>query len=139
MDRYDLEASDSDMSENGKGSSPGNLSSTQESKRTPSQRHAFLFRHNLNPVEVEPDLRQFHPLPSQIPFLLDIFSENINSIARIIHLPTIMKLIRTWRSGEISSLAPAHEALLFSMYYAAVTSMEDNDVSLLWSHSSYLL
>jgi hypothetical protein len=40
---------------------------------TPSERHAFLFRHNLSPSA--PDLREFHPLPSPIPFLLDIFSE----------------------------------------------------------------
>lgn len=94
--------------------------------RTPSERHAFLFRHNLSPST--PDLRDFHPLPSQIPFLLDVFSENVNVLARIVHIPTVTKMVRDGKTR----LTPANEALMFSIYYAAVISMEEDDVSLLW-------
>ena len=102
--------------------------STQELGRTPSERHAFLFRHNLNPLPT--DVREFHPLPSQIPFLLDVFSENVNFILQIIHLPTVTKMVRDLRGGYTTRLTPANEALMFSIYYAAITSMEEDDVSL---------
>jgi hypothetical protein len=43
-------------------------------------------------------------------------------------MPTIRKMIRETRSSG-SSLSPANEALMFSIYYAAVTSMEEDDVA----------
>lgn len=42
-------------------------------------------------------------------------------------MPTIRKMIREARSSG-TSLSPANEALMFSIYYAAVTSMEEDDV-----------
>ena len=106
---------------------PGKIPSTQELERTPSDRHAFLFRHNLNPVVH--DLREFHPLPSQIPFLLDVFSENVNLFIQIVHIPTVTKMVRDLRGNGMTRCTPANEALMFSIYYAAITSMEEDDVS----------
>ena len=48
-------------------------------------------------------------------------------MAQIVHMPTVTKMARNLR-GDMSSLTPANEALLFAIYYAAVTSMEDDDV-----------
>ena len=105
--------------------------SSQELERTPLDRHGFLFRHNLSLST--PDLHEFHPLPSQIPFLLDVFSENINFVCQIVHLPTVTKMVRGLRGSNMARLTPSNEALMFSIYYAAVTSMEDDDVSTAWS------
>ncbi|KYK58478.1 hypothetical protein DCS_05494 [Drechmeria coniospora] len=101
--------------------------STRERDRTPSDRHAFVFGHNL--TSPPPDSSQFHPLPSQIPFLLQVFSENVNSCARVVHVPTVHRMIRDLRSGDLTSLTPAEDSLLFAMYYAAVASMEEDDVA----------
>ena len=103
------------------------MPSTQELERTPSERNAFLFRHNLSPLA--PDLRDFHPLPSQIPFLLDVFSENVNVFIQIVHMPTITKMVRDLRGNGMTRCTPSNEALMFSIYYAAITSMEEDDVS----------
>ncbi|RSL68053.1 hypothetical protein CEP54_002946 [Fusarium duplospermum] len=111
------ESSDDDL--------PSTAPSTRELERSPSERHAFLFRHNLTGAAL--DVADLRPLPSQIPFLLDIFSENVNIVARIVHMPTIRKMTRETRSSG-TSLSPANEALMFSIYYAAVTSMEEEDV-----------
>ena len=128
---------DSDTSEDEDEASPGKSpSATQEVQRTPSERHAFLFGHNLSPSA--PDLREFHPLPSQIPFLLDVFSENVNSVIRIVHIPTVTKMIRELRGSDMTSLTPANEALMFSIYYAAITSMDEDDVSWHWNWNLYL-
>ncbi|KAI3321590.1 hypothetical protein HD806DRAFT_524048 [Xylariaceae sp. AK1471] len=113
---------DSSEDEGLSGTSP----STRELERTPAERHAFLFRHNLN--SSGPDLRELHPLPSQIPFLLDVFSENVNYIVQIVHMPTIKKMVRRPRGNDIIQLTPANEALMFSIYYAAITSMDEDDV-----------
>jgi hypothetical protein len=128
MDARDMAGDESDSSEDEE--SPGKSPSTQELERTPSDRHAFLFRHNLSPSAH--DLREFHPLPSQIPFLLDVFSENVNFIMQVVHMPTVTKMVRDLRSSDMTRLTPANEALMFSIYYAAITSMEEDDVSSSW-------
>ena len=123
----DLAGHDSDSSEDE--ASPGQSTSTNDFERTPSERQAFLFRNNLSPSTPDPDLRKFHPLPSQIPFLLDLFSENVNTAIQIVHVPTIAKMVRSLRGSDITRLTPANEALMFSIYYAAITSMEEDEVS----------
>lgn len=122
----DLGGHDDDSSEDE--SPPGSTPSTQELDRTPSERHAFLFGHNLGISA--PNSREFHPLPSQVPFLLECYSSNVNFFVQIVHMPTVTKMVRAIRGGDLSSLTPSNEALLFAIYYAAVTSMEDDDVSL---------
>ena len=96
-------------------------------ERTPSERHAFLFRHNLSTSS--PYLRDLHPLPSQIPFLLEIFLENVNVLLRIVHMPTITQTVRDLRDGSMARLTSSNEALMFSIYYAAIASMEEDEVS----------
>ncbi|CAG8254376.1 unnamed protein product [Penicillium salamii] len=104
---------------------PDETSSTWGSEQTHAARHGFLFGHNLN--SSSPDLDNLHPLPSQIPFLLDLFSDNVNMILQVVHLPTVRKMVRDWRDRDMKGLTPAQEALMFSIYYAAITSMEDED------------
>ena len=124
MDTCDLAGDEFDSSE--EEASPGQSPPTQELERTPSDRHAFLFRHNLSPSAH--DLREFHPLPSQIPFLLEVYSENVNFIIQAVHIPTVTKMVRGLRGNDLTHFTPANEALMFSIYYAAITSMEEDDV-----------
>ncbi|KAF4980440.1 hypothetical protein FZEAL_3556 [Fusarium zealandicum] len=104
---------------------PSIVPSTRELERPPSERHAFLFRQNLTTPTA--DIRDLRPLPSQVPFLLDIFSDSVNAFGHVLHMPSIRDMVRPCR-GSPASLSPANEALMFSIYYAAVTSMEDEDV-----------
>ena len=125
MDTRGLADDESDSSEDD--ASSGKTPSTQELERTPSERHGFLFRHNLS--SSAPNLSEFHPLPSQIPFLLDVFSENVNLFIQIVHIPTVSKMVRDSRGSGMTRFTPGIEALMFSIYYAAITSMEEEDVS----------
>ncbi|KAG8672662.1 hypothetical protein FPOAC1_005938 [Fusarium poae] len=104
---------------------PSSTPPTQELHREPMERHAFLFQHDLSLSP--PENQDFNPLPSQIPFLLDIFEENINIIIYIVHMPTIRKMVRSSR-GSTPRIDIKNQALLFSIYYAAITSMEDDEV-----------
>lgn len=38
-------------------------------------------------------------------------------------------MVRDSRGSQLANLSPANEALMFSIYYAAITSMEEDDVS----------
>lgn len=125
MDNGGLAADEPEVSKHDP--TPGNTPSTQEIRSTASERYAFLFRHNLNPLAL--DSRSFHPLPSQIPFILDVFAENVNLFYHIVHVPTVAKMVRDLRGSGMSNLTPSHEALMFSIYYAAIMSMEEDDVS----------
>ncbi|KAN0110180.1 Fungal specific transcription factor domain containing protein [Hyaloscypha variabilis] len=122
----ELDGFGSDTSEEEDDLSSGKSPATQELQRLPSERHGFLFGHNLNPSA--PNIREFHPLPSQIPFLLDIFFENVNAVSRIVHGPTLTKIARDLRTSDFKSLTPANEALMFSVYYSAINSMDEDDV-----------
>ena len=135
MDSYGLGADESDTSEDEVSSAKSQ--SSQELGRTPLERHTFLFRHSLS--DSASDLREFHPLPSQVPFFLDVYSENVNSIIRILHIPTVAKMARNLRGSDATKMTPANEALMFSIYYASVTSMEEDDVSLQWTRNVYLV
>ena len=123
-----MDDSESSGDENSPGKTP---SSTQELERPPLERHAFLFRSNLG--HATPDLQELHPLPSQVPYLLDVFSENVNIVIQIVHIPTITKMVRDLRVSDRTRVTPGNEALLFSMYYAAVASMEEDEVRSLFA------
>lgn len=132
VDTRSMAEDDSDSSEGE--ASYGNSPSTQTTEQTPSERHAFLFGHNLN--HSIHDLQDYHPLPSQIPFLIDTFSENVNWLCQVVHIPTIRKMVRDLRGRDMKHLSPANEALLFSIYFATIASMEDDDVSATWAIES---
>ncbi|KAI1333599.1 fungal-specific transcription factor domain-containing protein [Xylariaceae sp. FL0016] len=85
--------------------------------------HGFIMGYSSSEV----DLRKLHPLPSQIPFIWQIYTENVDPLVKILHVPTMNKVIREVRTN-LDSITPGQEALVFSIYYAAVTSMEEDEV-----------
>lgn len=85
--------------------------------------HAFVLGYRSSDV----DLRKLHPLPSQIPFIWQVYVENVDPLVKILHVPSMNPIIRKIRS-DMDNMAPGLEALMFSIYYAAITSLEDNEV-----------
>ncbi|OAL38211.1 hypothetical protein AYO20_02663 [Fonsecaea nubica] len=124
MDARGSEAYDSDSSWDD--ASPEGALSAQETERTPSERHAFLFRHNLAPPT--PNLHELRPLPSQMLFILDTFSRNVNVFMQIVHIPILTKTISGPGGIRLTHLTPSLDALIFSISYATVASMEEDDV-----------
>lgn len=67
-------------------------------------------------------LHEYRPSPTISHLLLNVFEENIAPIIMIIHKPALRSLIQTsWTNNE--ELDKSSEALLFSVYFAAVSSM----------------
>ncbi|KAK2596220.1 hypothetical protein QQS21_006368 [Conoideocrella luteorostrata] len=126
IDTEALAGDDFDSSEDEDLLSKGTPSSTQELGRDPVERNGFMFPHNLPRHQV--DLATFHPLPSQLPYILNIFHERINSMSQVVHMPTLNNMIRDLPTGDFSALSLNNQALLFAMYYASIASMEEQDV-----------
>ncbi|KAK4166325.1 fungal-specific transcription factor domain-containing protein [Cladorrhinum sp. PSN259] len=87
--------------------------------------HSFILGYRSSDV----DLRPLHPLPSQIPFMWQVFQENVDPILKVLHVPTMSKLIRELRNN-FDSLTPSTEALMFAIYYASITSLDEDQVKL---------
>lgn len=56
-----------------------------------------------------------------------VYQENVDPIVKILHIPTTTKLINQTRKN-LDSLTPENEALMFAIYFAAITSMDEEDV-----------
>ena len=82
----------------------------------------FLFGQSL----IMKDLHNLHPSQTQSFLLLLIFEERFDPLVRIIHRPTVRKLVIKASSG-IENLSKAEEALLFSIYYGAVCSLNPEE------------
>ncbi|RYP82896.1 hypothetical protein DL769_001505 [Monosporascus sp. CRB-8-3] len=87
--------------------------------------HGFVLGYKSSDV----DLSKLHPLPSQIPFIWQVYVENVDPLVKVLHVPTMNQIIRDCRNS-MNNLSPGLEALMFSIYLASITSMEEDEVKL---------
>ena len=70
------------------------------------------------------DLRLLHPTPAQISQLCALFIENVDPMFKVLHIPSLRKIVSDAISNvEMIPSGTYVEALLFAMYYAAVTTL----------------
>ena len=120
--------------------SPGDVSDSSEDETWPkdgskgrdSNTHQYGYLFQLPSTPSDSNLRDFRPLPSQIPFLLEMFSENVYPLLCVVHMPSIKKMVHDMRSTGAKAFSAPKEALLYSIYYAAIVSMEEDEVSFMW-------
>ena len=80
----------------------------------------FIFGSKTNAT----DLRSMHPPPAGIEFLCATYFQNADPIMKILHRPTIQVAIFAAADNLTAGPPePALEALMFSMYFVAVTSL----------------
>ncbi|KAI8687120.1 Zn(2)-C6 fungal-type domain-containing protein [Fusarium sp. Ph1] len=72
-------------------------------------------------------ITQLHPSTIHIFQLWQIYIENINPLLKITHIPTVQAQIIE-ASSDIANAPSNIEALMFSIYLMAITSLEDADV-----------
>ncbi|KAK5445354.1 hypothetical protein LTS15_010135 [Exophiala xenobiotica] len=82
----------------------------------------FIFAFSSESV----DLHQLHPIEGRIFTMWQVFLENVDPLVKLIHVPTIQRQI-LHASQNLANIPPAFESLMFSMYYAAVTSVQCAD------------
>jgi hypothetical protein len=70
------------------------------------------------------NLTTLHPQPMDIVRLWQMFLDNVNPLVNVIHAPTIQhQILET--STNLESVSKGMEALLFSIYLLAITSIDD--------------
>jgi len=97
--------------------SPDGSSSSQSANH-----QGFIFSFNSTMV----NLRVLHPSPTQIFTMWEAYKENVEPLVKILHLPTMCKIIANASSG-LDNLGKGTEALLFAMYLAVITSLNPNE------------
>ena len=100
--------------------------STAEADRSSLDRYAWLLKHNSSFARHENST--LFPLASQIPYLLEIYSERVQSIIALPYMPPLKKLFQNRRNGRLDNSSPGEVASLFSVFYAAICSLDDNEV-----------
>jgi hypothetical protein len=63
------------------------------------------------------NMKALHPLPSQIPFYWSTFLENVIPLVKLLHVPTMEKVIKEVQHS-LDTLSKSTEALMFSIYFA---------------------
>lgn len=112
MDNDSAEEEDSQLS----GQSPAETSTSQSS---------VLF--GSSPLR-QKELRLLHPPPAQLTALFYFYEKNVDTMVKLLHIPSLRKLVLS-ASANIDAIPSGNyvEALLFAMYYAAITSLTEGE------------
>lgn len=88
---------------------------------TPGMHQGFMF--GLRSTDV--NMTDLHPPMDQIPIYWEIYRDNVDPLCKVMHVPTMTpRIFKAMKSLELSEHIPRGvEVLLFSIYYAAVTSL----------------
>lgn len=99
--------------------------SGHSSAETSTSQSSILF--GSNPLR-QRELRLLHPSPSQLTALFYLYQKNVDPMIKILHIPSLRKLVMT-ASTNIAAIPSGNyvEALLFAMYYAAITSLTQEE------------
>ena len=93
-----------------------------------NRRHSGFYNFLLGNVSAAHRREDLHPLPSQMLFLWQVYIENVDPFMKVLHVPTMTKVIRELR-GNHYSLSPSMQALVLVISLAAIMSLEDEEVS----------
>ncbi|PHH89679.1 hypothetical protein CDD83_5509 [Cordyceps sp. RAO-2017] len=85
--------------------------------------HAFVLGYRSADV----DLHSCHPVPPHVTFLWSVYQENVEPLIKLLHIPTTDFIMRDARKNS-RQLTPGQEALAFAIYFAAITSLEPDEV-----------
>lgn len=72
--------------------------------------------------------KENYPLPSQMLFLWQIYTENVDPFIKILHRPTMTKVIQEIRTSY-DSLDTSMRTLVLAISFAAIMSLEDDEAS----------
>jgi hypothetical protein len=79
---------------------------------------SLIPNHSIRPNE----LHRLHPAKDQLFALWQVYLENVDPIFKLIHVPTTQRqLLRA--SQHLIQAPPAFQALMFAIYFAAITSI----------------
>lgn len=84
----------------------------------------------FDPRPLDTTLTHFHPPPAQIFKLWHTFLDNVNPLIKVIHAPTVQRLLLE-ASVDLEHVSRPMEALMFAIYSCAVTSLSNEECEML--------
>lgn len=84
------------------------------------------------------DMSKLHPHPSQIFIIWETFKENVDPVVKILHVPCAKNIIMK-AAVSAQSLSKANEAIFYSICFAAIVSMTDDQAKQLLGEEKHLL
>lgn len=102
----------------------GSLTTSTSGSRSHNGYYSFL----LGNTSVTYQQEDLHPLPSQMLFLWQIYMDNVDPFMKVLHVPTMTKIIREVR-GNFQALGFSMRALLLVISLAATMTLADDEVS----------
>ena len=74
------------------------------------------------------DLHPLHPIPAQIAMLSDIFFARVDPLFKVLHRPTVRSfMLAAAENLDYITTGEGQEALMFAIYFAAVTSLSQEE------------
>ncbi|KAE9372902.1 hypothetical protein N431DRAFT_505180 [Stipitochalara longipes BDJ] len=96
---------------------------TQDYTPPENDHQSFVFGYSSSTVE----LRQLHPLPSQLPFYFQVYVERVDPLIKMLHKPSLEKMMKE-SADDLGAVSKSEEALLFGIYFAVIASMTADEV-----------
>lgn len=81
-----------------------------------SDHQGFVFGYASSRIS----LREFHPLPSQLPFYLQMYAQRVDPLVKLLHIPSMEVMIKE-AAEDLSALSRSTEALIFALYFAVIS------------------
>ena len=78
------------------------------------------------------DLRSFHPPAVHATALANVFFSRVDPIFKVLHRPTILTIVQTNALGQRNIPNKSHEAISLAIYFSAVTSLSDEECSVMF-------
>lgn len=88
---------------------------TQDYSPLENDHQIFVLGYSSSTVE----LRQLHPLPSQLPFYFQVYVERVDPLMKMLHKPSLEKMMKE-AADDLDSVSRSQEALLFGIYFAVI-------------------
>lgn len=102
--------------------------SSSTTSMSANRRHSGYYNFLLRNTSATAQQEDLHPLPSQMLFIWQIYMDNVDPFMKVLHVPTMTKIIRELR-GNHHSLGPSLNALVLAISLAAIMSLECEEVS----------
>lgn len=74
------------------------------------------------------DLSFFHPPLSQVLHYWQVYLDNCEGLLKLIHTPTVNLVIQNTVRNDLHNLDKSDELLMFCFYFAAITSLTEDEV-----------
>ncbi|EWC44550.1 hypothetical protein DRE_06722 [Drechslerella stenobrocha 248] len=100
--------------------------------------HVNYYRFLLRQADAAAEYDALYPPPPQLLFLWQTFVDDIDPFIKLLHIPSMTRLIRDLR-GHYGSVGAGTEALIFAICFAAVLILSEQDIVLNFNTSKELL